>query len=170
MTDPFRNQFGGFLLRWCFPDFLATFFADFPLILHTLAFVRTLFDSAGKFSNFSTNSTIQKKSTGDPTKIRRRIAPRKSSCPAVLKINPKILRSQNQECHTFSEKHSPRMQCILKIHQILMMPRLVKPWPPSCFFLWLQFFISLSNFSEVTGLLASIMKAISSLFPFNLII
>ncbi|MFO0002384.1 MAG: hypothetical protein ACK559_14740, partial [bacterium] len=37
----------------------AIFFADFPLILHTVAFVRTLFDSAGKFSNFSTNSTIQ---------------------------------------------------------------------------------------------------------------
>ncbi len=48
------------MLRWCFPDFLAIFFADFPLILHTLAFVRTLFDSAVKFSNFSTNSTIQK--------------------------------------------------------------------------------------------------------------
>jgi len=94
-------------------------------------------------------------------------SPQKSSCPAVLKINPKILR--NQECQGFSEKHSPRMQCILKIHQILRMPKLAKPWPPSCFFLWLQFFISLSNFSEVTGLLANIMKAISSLFPFILI-
>jgi hypothetical protein len=53
-TEPFWIQFGGFLLRLCFPDFLAIFLADFPFNLHTLAFIRTLFDSPGKFSIFST--------------------------------------------------------------------------------------------------------------------
>jgi hypothetical protein len=51
-TEPF--QFGGFLLRLCFPDFLAIFFADFPFNLHTSSYIGTLFDSPGKFSIFST--------------------------------------------------------------------------------------------------------------------
>jgi hypothetical protein len=61
-TEPFRIQFGGFLLRLCFPDFLAIFFADFPSNLHTSAFIGTLFDSPGKFSIFSTKLDFSRNS------------------------------------------------------------------------------------------------------------
>ncbi len=60
-TEPFRTQFGGFLLRLCFPDFLAIFFADFLFNLHTSAFIRIrltrqIFHLFNKTRLFSKNS------------------------------------------------------------------------------------------------------------------